>query len=419
MSSSSLSQRPTLIRLTRYDTPDADQFVLLHATPTSAVHPLNLKLYATEGERAFATDITQSKIYELRAGSYTGTSEDLEKIFLALLLKQDTGIERGVELAAAVDAKGVTLTVRQDIGGIKQRIAALQIPEEEVEIPIFDWAVEACGNLSSGSTQLGDLQSKVKSQEKEIEALTKQLKDLAVFKKEHEEMLLVKFSELLNSKKAKIRELSRELEIRGGDTVSSKAESPIVENESEVAEPAPIRGRGTRGRARGRAKAAAPRKRKPIAPPTDSESDAFVKIETDNKGKPSPDDETEDSEEAGPSRGYLWQEARSDRSVTEDEDELPPVRRPIAFTIKKPDPESEGTPDEDVEMDEPPQAQPAKTGGRARGGNGKGKAPASLPISRGKSRATRSKPKEPSPSLPSSAASYNYNEMGDSEDDEL
>jgi len=39
-----------------------------------------------------------------------------------------------------------------------------------------------------------------------------------VFKKEHEEMLLVKFSELLNFKKAKIRELSRELEIRGGDT---------------------------------------------------------------------------------------------------------------------------------------------------------------------------------------------------------
>jgi len=53
--------------------------------------------------------VTQSRIYELRARSYTGTSEDLEKIFLALLLKQDTGVERGVELAAAVDAKGVTV----------------------------------------------------------------------------------------------------------------------------------------------------------------------------------------------------------------------------------------------------------------------------------------------------------------------
>ncbi|PWW72650.1 hypothetical protein C7212DRAFT_335721, partial [Tuber magnatum] len=280
-SPSSSSQRPTLIRLTRYDTPDADRFVLLHTTPTSAMHPLNLRLHATEGERAFATNVTQSKIYELRARSYTGTSEDLEKIFLALLLKQDVGVERGVELAAAVDAKGVTLTVRQDIGGIKQRIAALQIPEEEVEIPIFEWAVEACGDLNSGSTQLGSLQRKVESQEKEIEALTKQLKDLAAFKKEHEEQLLVKFSELLNSKKAKIRELSRELEVRCGDAVSSKAESSMAGDESEVAEPAPARGRGGRSRGRGRAKAAAApsRKRKPIAPPTDSESDGFVKME--------------------------------------------------------------------------------------------------------------------------------------------
>ena len=141
-------------------------------------------------------------------------------------------------------------------------------------------------------------------------------------------------------------------------------------------------------------------------------------METDSKGKPTPDDETEDSEEeAGPSRGYLWQETRSDRSITEDEDELPPVRRPIAFTIKKPDPESEGTPDKDVEMDEPSRAQPARIGGRARGGKGKGKAPASPPISRGKARATRSKQKEPSLSL--SPENYDDHEIGDSEDDEL
>lgn len=45
-----------------------------------------------------------------------------------------------------------------------------------------------------------------------------QVKDLVAFKKEHEETLLVKFSELLNSKKAKIRELSRELEMaKAGD----------------------------------------------------------------------------------------------------------------------------------------------------------------------------------------------------------
>lgn len=41
--------------------------------------------------------------------------------------------------------------MRQDIGGIKQRIAALQIPEEEVEIPIFEWAAEACAALDNKS----------------------------------------------------------------------------------------------------------------------------------------------------------------------------------------------------------------------------------------------------------------------------
>lgn len=54
----------------------------------------------------------QSKIYELRAKSYTGTAEDLRKIFSALLLKQDGGsddLSRGVELAAAVDDKCVTV----------------------------------------------------------------------------------------------------------------------------------------------------------------------------------------------------------------------------------------------------------------------------------------------------------------------
>jgi ribose 5-phosphate isomerase A len=60
---------------------------------------------------------------------------------------------------------------------------------------------------------LDSLRTRVSTQEKELEKLTAQVKDLVAFKKEHEEMLLVKFSELLNSKKAKIRELSRELEM--------------------------------------------------------------------------------------------------------------------------------------------------------------------------------------------------------------
>jgi hypothetical protein len=45
-----------------------------------------------------------------------------------------------------------------------------------------------------------------------VEKLTAQLEALTALKKEHEELLLVKFKELLNAKKAKIRELDRALE---------------------------------------------------------------------------------------------------------------------------------------------------------------------------------------------------------------
>jgi hypothetical protein len=45
-----------------------------------------------------------------------------------------------------------------------------------------------------------------------IKDLTEKLEALALLKKEHEDLLLVKFKELLNTKKAKIRELGRQLE---------------------------------------------------------------------------------------------------------------------------------------------------------------------------------------------------------------
>ena len=58
--------------------------------------------------------------------------------------------------------------------------------------------------------------------EKQIEKLIAQVKDLTTLKKEHEDALLLKFQELLNSKKQRIRDLNRIIEGRG---VSPKLES--------------------------------------------------------------------------------------------------------------------------------------------------------------------------------------------------
>lgn len=285
--------------------------------------------------------------------------------------------------------------------------------------------------------QLESLQSRVSLQDTEITKLMNQLKALVDLKKEHEETLLVKFSELLNSKKSKIRELNQALE-----AASSKTTIPEpVDTREETPPPAaagPSKTRATRAKA---APKATTRKRKLVAPPSDSESDGFVKMEVDSKGKsvpaaPANDDETEDSEDFGVSgkrSDYLRQNelGQSDRSATEDEDELPPVRRPFeAFTLRAPDkrtpePEAEDAKGKEAEAEPKPAARGGRGGrGRARGrGKGKEQAPLASSASpppastRGRGRmATRSKPP---PKEPSMSPAEDAGTGEDTDDDEL
>lgn len=57
--------------------------------------------------------VKQSKLSDLRAKSYTGSAEELERILSALLLKTNPSdphlLPRGVELAASVDKDCVTV----------------------------------------------------------------------------------------------------------------------------------------------------------------------------------------------------------------------------------------------------------------------------------------------------------------------
>jgi hypothetical protein len=54
-------------------------------------------------------------------------------------------------------------------------------------------------------------QAQVEEKDKTIEKLLEQLKNMTEMKKEHEELLLTKFQLLLNTKKARIRELDQKL----------------------------------------------------------------------------------------------------------------------------------------------------------------------------------------------------------------
>lgn len=278
-------------------------------------------------------------------------------------------------------------------------------------------------------------------QEAEIAKLANQLQSLVVLKKEHEETLLAKFSELLNSKKSKIRDLNRALGAASSN-VAIPEPAPEVDIKEESPPPAtapPSKKRATRAKAAPKTTA---RKRKLVAPPSDSESDGFVKMDVDTKGKgvsetPADGDETEDSEDFGVGEkrsDYLRQNelGQSDRSAAEDEDELPPVRRPFeAFTLRAPDKRTPEPETEDAEVEaEPKTAARGGRGSRAkarRRGKGKASAPtASSPSpppapTRGRGRgrmATRSKPppKEPSPSPPEDTRT---GEEDTDDDDEL
>lgn len=239
---------------------------------------------------------------------------------------------------------------------------------------------------------------------------------------------------LLNSKKSKIRELNQALEVSG-----SKATIPEPSSEIDVREetPPPAAAGPSKTRAT-RAKAAlkAARKRKPAAPLSGSESDGFVRMDLDSKGKSTAalagGDETEDTEDLesdGRSGDYLRQNelGNSDRSASEDEDELPPVRKPFeAFTLRAPEKRAPEPEAQNTEEREPKVAARGHGHGRARGSRGRGKekelAPPPSPPSastRGRGRmATRSKPAEAqSPSPPPAGDAGDTGE--DTDDDEL
>ncbi|KAF8245787.1 hypothetical protein K440DRAFT_662555 [Wilcoxina mikolae CBS 423.85] len=343
---------------------DVDGNVLVHVTSNSSTQLLDLTIQATEGEYTFQTKLKESELSLYKHRQFTGSNDELRSIILHLFLRTpatDAELVEGLELSALAEDDIVTIRIGKRYGRVKQQIASFGIAKEVFEIEMFPWAVESCMALDTVNKQLQKHQSEAQEKDKMIENLTAQLKALTALKKEHEELLLVKFKELLNAKKAKIRELDRALE--SASAAQDAEEAPrrdsgkgkaVVESPEPKPEPEPAPTRGRRKAApKAAPKAAAPsRKRKPAPPPSDSDSDDFAaaKMDVDEPpkrttrttragskvpekvaAKPPPveNDDTATASEDEP---------QSDRKDSEDEDELPPVRKPIEFKSSKPAP---------------------------------------------------------------------------------
>lgn len=162
--------------------------------------------------------VKQKKARDLRSSKYTGTDNEWEAILRHVLYpKQDSSISselrKGLETVAAVTEKGgnrvLTITFRNRIDQITQKLGSIELQETEEEIQLFDWAAIAIDQQRLLQEEVSTLQGKLEADKATITALQSQLADLVKAKGEHEEQLISKFALLLNEKKLKIRNQQR------------------------------------------------------------------------------------------------------------------------------------------------------------------------------------------------------------------
>ena len=146
-----------------------------------------------------------------------------------------------LETIATIAGDSLALTFRHNISGITQKLGEIVFKKDESqEIDITSWASTAVLRANELESEVQDLTVKYDEQSKTIEKLNQQLEDLVQAKKEHEDALLEKFRELLNSKKLKIRDQQRLL---AGAKVDPKQAAKVqtARQSSKGYKPAPSR----------------------------------------------------------------------------------------------------------------------------------------------------------------------------------
>ena len=160
----------------------------------------------------------QKRARDLRSSRYTGSDDEWEAILRHFLLPtHDSGIStelrRSLETVAAITEKGdsrvLSITFRNRIDQITQKLGSIELKESEDEIQLFDWATNAVDHQRLLQNEVSTLHSRSEADLATITALKSQLADLIKAKAEHEEQLISKFALLLNEKKLKIRNQQR------------------------------------------------------------------------------------------------------------------------------------------------------------------------------------------------------------------
>lgn len=360
-----------ILRLPRNDTVG---FVLVNVTSNGPL-PLDLQLLATEGESPYiatsksyayltssrstlitddSSKVKQKRISKLRDHRNKLSDAEWETTLLSALTQRrapKSGAEHleKLEVIAALAGGSLTITLRQNISGITQKLSDIILKQDDEQgVELISWADTAVQRSDSLESEVMDLTAKYDDQTKTMEKLNKQLEDLIVAKKEHEDALLEKFRELLNTKKLKIRDQQRLL---AGAKVDPKQAANLTKARASEKGHRPTASRAGKRKANGSAQAE-----------ESSEEDGF------DRKPPTRGKEESDGTERADTPEASDQDAKEDES-DDDLDSAP--RDPALPDRSKGGDDAAGKAQEEMQLDTPPPTRELPFG-KADVGSGRG-----------------------------------------------
>ncbi|KAL9948120.1 hypothetical protein D7B24_002386 [Verticillium nonalfalfae] len=328
----------SVLRFPRSD--EEGSFVLVNATQTRT-KPLDLKLVGTDGLAPYVASLRHDRVAALLVKNSPCAEEEWVDI-LSGLLTQNPG--EGVEAIATVESEvAITVTVRRRVKGITQRLGTLELKHNaDEEIELFDW----CGLAAAAVVQANVTLAAVTTKQTELEAsvwqLKSQLDELVEAKTTDETELLLKFRDLLNAKKVKIREQQKIL------AAAASGDPPAVPP-SQTSQPGKAAKTAGQGRTATKSRASKRKAAAPAAEDDDDESDdGFEKMDVDtavskeadaemsDQQRDTTDDETETASEHDEDEDDAEEEEAkpAQNPARVQEDDAPPPARALPFMKK-------------------------------------------------------------------------------------
>ena len=254
-----------VIQIPRSD--KSKQHVILNVR-TNGKGDLDVRLLATEGESPYIGESMWLSRTALKPGLTTDQSSKVkhdhvselqdrksqlplsewQNILQRTLLRRfelttapEAGSAERVEILASINGSKLTVGFRKNISGIIQRLGEITLVEnQDIELDTLSWTSVAIQRSSALEQQILDLTAKYESATKVISKLNGQIDDLVAAKRAHEDAMLVKFRDILNSKKLKIRDQQRLLATANLDPIrvqEIQAARASTSKRSKTAEP--------------------------------------------------------------------------------------------------------------------------------------------------------------------------------------